>query len=36
MNVLRGDLMELAVGGDYEVVVQGCNCFCTYWYDFYK
>jgi O-acetyl-ADP-ribose deacetylase (regulator of RNase III) len=29
MNVLNGDLIELALKGRFDVIVHGCNCFCT-------
>jgi O-acetyl-ADP-ribose deacetylase (regulator of RNase III) len=29
MRVERGDLIEKAESGEFEVVVHGCNCFCT-------
>lgn len=29
MNKLRGDLIKLALKGDFDVIVHGCNCFCT-------
>jgi O-acetyl-ADP-ribose deacetylase (regulator of RNase III) len=27
-NVLRGDLLELALEGAFDVVIHGCNCQC--------
>ena len=29
MNIIKGNLLDLAEGGDFDVIVQGCNCFCT-------
>lgn len=29
MTVLRGDLLALAMEGHFDVIVHGCNCFCT-------
>jgi O-acetyl-ADP-ribose deacetylase (regulator of RNase III) len=28
MNTVRGDLIELAKAGDFDVIIQGCNCQC--------
>lgn len=29
MNVIKGDLIELLLNGEFNVIVHGCNCFCT-------
>jgi O-acetyl-ADP-ribose deacetylase (regulator of RNase III) len=29
MKSRRGDLIALAQAGDFDVIVHGCNCFCT-------
>ncbi|QDP00045.1 macro domain-containing protein [Thalassotalea sp. PS06] len=29
MNDVEGDLIELALNGEFDVIVHGCNCFCT-------
>lgn len=29
VNVVKGDLIDLAKRGEFDVVVHGCNCFCT-------
>ena len=29
MNVVDGDLIALALDGRFDVIVHGCNCFCT-------
>lgn len=29
MNVVRGDLITLALDGQFDVIVHGCNCQCT-------
>lgn len=29
MEYVTGDLLELAREGKFDIVVQGCNCFCT-------
>ncbi len=26
---INGDLIELAVNGEFDVIAHGCNCFCT-------
>lgn len=28
MKVVRGDLLQLAVQGEFDVIIHGCNCFC--------
>jgi O-acetyl-ADP-ribose deacetylase (regulator of RNase III) len=28
MNIVSGDLIELAKRGEFDVIVQGCNCQC--------
>jgi O-acetyl-ADP-ribose deacetylase (regulator of RNase III) len=28
MNIIRGDLIELAKAGEFDVIIQGCNCQC--------
>ncbi len=28
MKILRGDLIELAKAGEFDVIIQGCNCQC--------
>jgi O-acetyl-ADP-ribose deacetylase (regulator of RNase III) len=30
LKVVHGDLLELAEAGEFDMVVQGCNCFCTF------
>ena len=30
MNFLDGDLLDLAEKGEFDVIVQGCNCKCTF------
>jgi O-acetyl-ADP-ribose deacetylase (regulator of RNase III) len=25
----KGDLVKLAIAGEFDVIVHGCNCFCT-------
>jgi O-acetyl-ADP-ribose deacetylase (regulator of RNase III) len=30
MKVVRGDLLDLARRGQFDVVVHGCNCFCNF------
>jgi O-acetyl-ADP-ribose deacetylase (regulator of RNase III) len=25
----KGNLLDMAENGDFEIIVQGCNCFCT-------
>lgn len=29
MNKVQGDLIELAIQGDFNIIVHGCNCFNT-------
>lgn len=29
MKTIRGDLLKLALEGEFEVIVHGCNCLCT-------
>lgn len=29
MNILDGDLIALAKAGRFDVIIHGCNCFCT-------
>ena len=29
MKVVKGDLIELGLRGDFDVIVHGCNCECT-------
>ncbi|MDO4785022.1 MAG: macro domain-containing protein [Propionibacteriaceae bacterium] len=29
MKTRVGDLIELALGGEFDVIVHGCNCYCT-------
>ena len=29
MKIIQGDLLQLAKQGDFDVIIQGCNCFCT-------
>ena len=29
MKVIHGDLIKLALEGEFDVIVHGCNCFCT-------
>jgi O-acetyl-ADP-ribose deacetylase (regulator of RNase III) len=29
MNTVEGDLITLALDGQFDVIVHGCNCFCT-------
>jgi O-acetyl-ADP-ribose deacetylase (regulator of RNase III) len=29
MRHLKGDLIQLALSGKFDVIVHGCNCFCT-------
>ncbi len=28
MKVIKGDLIKMAVAGEFDVIVHGCNCFC--------
>ena len=29
MHRLKGDLIQLALAGKFDVIIHGCNCFCT-------
>lgn len=29
MNIIHGNLLTLAKQGQFDVIVHGCNCFCT-------
>ncbi|RMH19666.1 MAG: phosphatase [Acidobacteria bacterium] len=29
MNIVRGDVLKLALEGEFDVIVHGCNCQCT-------
>jgi len=29
MNIIEGDLISLTLAGRFDVIVHGCNCFCT-------
>jgi len=29
MRTIEGDLIELAQNGEFDLIVHGCNCFCT-------
>ena len=29
MKIIQGDLLKLAREGQFDVIVHGCNCFCT-------
>jgi O-acetyl-ADP-ribose deacetylase (regulator of RNase III) len=29
MKTVEGDLIKLALEGEFDVIVHGCNCFCT-------
>ena len=29
MKTIKGDLVKLALDGEFDVIVHGCNCFCT-------
>ena len=28
MKIVKGDLIELAKNGEFDVIIHGCNCFC--------
>jgi O-acetyl-ADP-ribose deacetylase (regulator of RNase III) len=29
VKIVRGDLIELALAGQFDVIVHGCNCMCA-------
>jgi len=30
MRVIKGDLIALAQAGEFDLIVHGCNCFCSF------
>ena len=30
MKYVKGDLIKLALSGEFDVITHGCNCFCTF------
>ena len=29
MKKIKGDLIALAIQGEFDLIIHGCNCFCT-------
>ncbi len=29
LNIINGDLIDLAKNGNFDVIIHGCNCFRT-------
>lgn len=29
MKTIKGDLIQLALANEFDVIIHGCNCFCT-------
>lgn len=29
MKLIKGDLIKLAIAGEFDVIAHGCNCFCV-------
>jgi len=29
MDVIKGDLIQYALNGEFDVIIHGCNCFCS-------
>lgn len=29
MKIVKGNLLDMAMKGDFDVIIHGCNCFCT-------
>jgi len=29
MKIVKGDLVKLALDGKFDIIIHGCNCFCT-------
>ena len=29
MKIIQGDLIQLAIEGQFDLIIHGCNCFCT-------
>jgi len=30
MKIVKGNLLDMALNGDFDVIVHGCNCFCNF------
>jgi O-acetyl-ADP-ribose deacetylase (regulator of RNase III) len=30
MKIINGNLLDMAVNGDFDVIIHGCNCFCNF------
>ena len=30
MKIVEGNLLDMAVNGDFDVIIHGCNCFCNF------
>ncbi len=29
MKIVKGDLIQLAIKGEFDLIIHGCNCFCN-------
>lgn len=29
MKIIKGDLIQLALSGRFDIIIHGCNCFCS-------
>ena len=29
MKIIEGDLIQLALDGEFDLIIHGCNCFCS-------
>lgn len=29
MKIVKGDLIQLALSGNFDLIIHGCNCFCS-------
>jgi O-acetyl-ADP-ribose deacetylase (regulator of RNase III) len=30
MKIIKGNLLDMAMNGDFDVIIHGCNCFCNF------
>lgn len=30
MKIVEGNLLDMAINGDFDVIIHGCNCFCNF------
>ncbi|HUV50462.1 MAG TPA: hypothetical protein VMW78_05525 [Anaerolineae bacterium] len=29
MRIIKGDLLKLAIDKEFDIIIHGCNCYCT-------